>query len=418
MTLAQLSKAACAVAAIVALLTLLACGPTGGLPTREERELAKELGVNATPQWSSDGQTVVGYADSHLYAAMADGSEVRRITKRWRGKNSSFSLATDGRLAYRNVHRSWKSLWLGLWHWRTKIADFDGQSADTRHILPIDRAGYLSWSPDGAFLSYEYGSYTVILDREGEEIRRYVHAVPEEWLGGAGGSRAPAWSNDSLRTAKIAYSNGGEGQAVVATERADQAAPTFIRRINDTGVHPGVSTPAWSLDDQHIYFVMRKGYERDDPWGGYDEPAVLYSVRTDGTELKALATLAGGYYEEVKLSPTGEELLMISRWASIAIGRGDRTPPPNPAQKQGSGLWVINVDGGNLRHIQEGYLYASWSPDGSRIAVADLDPTGRRGRLLYTVGKDAPAQQANQVLLTRDAWNRLITAQGDKPKRP
>ena len=412
MSLTQFCKFAYLAGALVALLALASCMSPS--PSREERKLDKEMSTDLTPQWSPDGKTVVSYADYQLYAASVDGNELRRITKPRHGRHFQSAFSPDGRLAYVNNSGSWLDRLFGDYlEYSVNIADFEGRRIRVRHTVPIDFfrsvPGAPNWSPDGAFLAYSRGDYTVILNGEGKEIRRYFHAVPEEWIEEnlSGRRSRPVWSNSSQRTAKTAYSKYGGGQVVVTTDRPDRAEPLIVHRITDTGIHPEISTPAWSLDDQRIYFAMRKGNEKD---------AVLYSVRTDGTKLETLATLEASYYREVKTSPNGDQLLLISRRAP-PVGPWEDYLLPNE-QKNGTGLWIINADGTDLRQLRRGYLYASWSPDGNRIAVVDIDTKGKRGSLLYTIGKDDTSGSAIQPLLMRDQEGEVITAQGEKPKRP
>lgn len=374
MALVRFSKTACIAGAIIASVALVACGPIGPNLSAEERRLRTDLQSDFTPEWSPDGKIVVAYGGRHLYAAAADGSDLWRITRRGSGWYTQAAFSPDGLLAFPNSYRDWKSrlLWIfGEPKYSIKIADFDGRRARVRHTTPATESMIpksLAWSPDGSFLLYRQLDQTTILDGKGTEVRRYFHAAPEEWPNTFGSP--PVWSNHSQRTTKIIASSYEGGQVVISTDRPDSPEPLISRRIS--GFFSEISTPSWGLDDQRVYFVARKASEND---------AVLYSADPDGTNLQTLATLSGSYYVEVKLSPTGEQLLLNSRWTKRP--NPWREPLPHGVQKTGTGLWVANVDGSNLRHIQEGYLYAEWSSDGKQIAVFDLDTTGQRRHSLY-----------------------------------
>ena len=402
MPLLQFSKTACIAGAIIASVALAACGPIGPNLSAEERRLLTDLQSDFTPAWSPDGKIVVAYGGRHLYAAAADGSDLWRITRRGSGWYTQAAFSPDGLLAFPNSYRDWKSrlLWIfGEPKYSIKIADFDGRRARVRHTAPAAQPMMPmspAWSPDGSFLLYRQLDQTTILDRNGMEIRRYLHAVPQEWSDG--GHSAPVWSNQSERITKIIGSSYEGGQMVIATDRPDRPDPLIIRRI--TGSFAGISTPAWSLDDRRIYFTMR-GYGR-----GFDEEeAILYSVKVNGTDLNEIAPLKGAFYREIKMSPTGDRLLLISR-------RAQRPGFPvllSSKHEKFTGLWMINTDGTGLTHMREGYLYAEWSPDGKQIAVFDLDTTGQERHSLYITYLDG---RPPLTLFERKADGKLVSGNG------
>ena len=131
MKTARFRNGAYLVATIVALLICVAC-TTPGLD-REEQKLQGEIRSNLTPQWSADGQVVVGYADYHLYGASAGGRDLWRITKRESSSQSKFALSADNRLAYmtydRQKWRRWFDADAGQRH--LVIADLEGKNART-----------------------------------------------------------------------------------------------------------------------------------------------------------------------------------------------------------------------------------------------------------------------------------------------
>ena len=75
-----------------------------------------------------------------------------------------------------------------------------------------------------------------------------------------------------------------------------------------------------------------------------------------------------------------------------------------------SGVHVTDMDGASWR--VGGGLYASWSPDGARIAIIDetvdeYPPDSSEGDYLYTV---APNGTDRQVLVVREEDGKLKTA--------
>ena len=372
--------------------------------SREEHKLARELTSRPVPQWTLDGEIVIGYADHHLYAARTDGSEFRRITRRWDGRHFQPALSPDGRLAHLTNSGGWLDRLFGEYlEYSISIADFDGRAARTNYKVPLEvygsRPAYLRWSPDGSSLVYRIGDQTVILDGTGAEQQRFFPPAPAEWGRSFWSSGTAAWSNDGQRIALLAGTNKGGGERVISAIRPDGSDPQILFRI--IGNVEEVSTPAWSLDDRRIYFAMRRNEDQD---------AVLYSIGHDGTGLQKLAQLKRGYYFDIEMSPTGDALLLVSRWTLLP--NPFRQPLPPGKQPEGTGLYTIRVDGTDLRHIRSGYLNASWSPDGDRIAVIDMDPTGERGTILYTIYPDGAPDRA---LMGRNERNKLVPGKGTPP---
>ncbi len=120
-----------------------------------------------------------------------------------------------------------------------------------------------------------------------------------------------------------------------------------------------MSTPAWSLDGKRVYFAT--------PLNGEDTPdgvPTLFAVELATGEIQTIAELEPGSYEAVKMSPTGEQLLLVSR--SIE----DYEVDGGWLKRPGDGaLYTFQLEGQNLRRIWDGYAHASWSPDGQNIAV-------------------------------------------------
>ncbi len=112
-----------------------------------------------------------------------------------------------------------------------------------------------------------------------------------------------------------------------------------------------MSVPAWSSDGQRLYFAARIDQESN---------ATLYYVVPDGGKIKSIVELEGGHYEAVKMSPTGERVLLVSQ-----LERPDFYQP----EPVDSALYAIGTDGQEQRQIWQGYANASWSPDGQDTAV-------------------------------------------------
>ena len=128
-------------------------------------------------------------------------------------------------------------------------------------------------------------------------------------------------------------------------------------------------------------------------------PAV-YVAQPDGSRLRRLTTRLGRGSDlrlsELAWSPTGGRLLVHATWVRRS--------------RYESGLYVVGLRGGRARRVvNEDFLQAAWSPDGSRIAygagrgpATPLDDVvrviDRSGRRLWTRPGASPLWSAGQRL--------------------
>ena len=109
--------------------------------------------------------------------------------------------------------------------------------------------------------------------------------------------------------------------------------------------------------------------------------ATLYSIHPDGSGLRVVARVGSAGYSGNTLawSPSGSHMLFTM---------------------QDGNVYVANADGSGYRRIGGG-SQASWSPDGSTVAVIDTsaNSNSRQENYLYTM---APDGSDVQVLVRRD----------------
>ena len=272
---------------------------------------------------------------------------------------------------------------------------------DYQHLGPLAAVRSPAWSPDGSLLAYIHHRDTVILNSDGKELHRISFPFLDECIDDSPFHSIvmPAvWSNDGQRIAISVISPCNEGQGVVFTVRPDGSDLRTI--VNLTGGVTDLTTAAWEQDDSRLYFAAGRKTE---------EHAVLYAVENDGTNRQAIATLVGKGYDEVKMSPSGKELMLLFR--SLYSRAYDQSSREVTWDFDLTGLYLIDVDGTDLRQIYSGVPYASWSPDGNRIAVRELTeaPPVNLLFIIYPNGEPGP------VLIKRDAYGALVSGQNARP---
>ena len=351
--------------------------------------------ADRTPQWSADGQTLVVNLGDNIYGANVDGNRLWYVAY----KNTEYSgvfapaLSVNGEVAYLRYY-SGKS--------HIEIADINGVNAaePNRLFSETERDGYPKWSTDGSRLAFDTnGELTIMTKRKAgqlstwsrlssiltfwDDIRgKYDESVIDKWP-----TNMPAvWSNDGQR---LAYTHS----SAIYNDYTDEYDISLARIVNvrwdgaDEKIameqksrrdefRPALFEPtslAWSPKDDRIYFVYYELMDGED--AGYT-PSVR-SVSPDGSDERIIAVWQEGFrVKGLKLSPDGSQLLFTTH----------RSPKDFDERISDEELYVMNIDGSEVkkvfdpidiyRSIGRTDIYASWSTDGSRIAVHDLGHGG------------------------------------------
>ena len=384
-------------------------GESGREPTIEqqkyavlERRIDQLPQLQNTPQWSSDGRTIVVDL-GEIYGVSVDGSSMWNIPSNDLNHRSTAlsapSMSPDGRVAFRNYYFNEGSLF-GSNRREFSIETVNIDGTDIEKVGSFgDEVDRPTWSPDGSRIAFttrkgsQYHIGTVAADGSS------VKYLPE--LAYSNEEVTPFWSNDSQRIAHVASDmpdNNGVSRIINAQwdgtdEKIAMEQKSSIGEFEPTSL-------AWSLADDRIYFVYYEFVGGED--SGFT-PSVR-SVRTDGSDERIVALLwENSRIRNLKLSPDGGRLIFT-----------DYRSPGTPDEV---GVYSITTEGGELRkifdpkarHHSGASVFASWAPDGERIAIyisyiSRRDQTNRE--LLYTIdidGSDA------QVVLSRDFRGRIRT---------
>ena len=155
-----------------------------------------------------------------------------------------------------------------------------------------------------------------------------------------------------------------------------------LRQLTD---HPSDDQyPKWSPDGKQIAFVSNRD-------GGKE--TAIYVMDTSGNNLRRLTNDAELIWiTSPNWSPDGKQIVFVS-WF---IGKG--------AKGKGSGIFIINRDGKNIREVTKDSKLTSaespsWSADGRQIVFAASAAVGKNGNEIYVI--DINGKNLRQ--LTKDA---------------
>ena len=353
-----------------------------GFGVAERYEVISQRVDRTPPQWSADGQTLVVSLGGDIYGASVDGNGLWHVAYRNAEYSGVFgpALSVNGEVAYLRYHNEF----------HIEIADANGVIAaePNRLFSETGTQGYPRWSPNGSSLAFSAnGNLTIMTKREVRRLslwerlssnltfwRKYdTLSIP------AKGWRI-FWSNDSQRIAFIEQSRE-QSRSRIVNMQWDGADQKIAMEQNSSIGEFEPTSLAWSTADDRIYFVY---YELMDGEAAGYTPSVR-SVRPDGSDERIIAVWTEGFrVKGLKLSPDGSQLLFTTH----------RSPKDSGIMLSTEELYVMSSDGSDTRKIfgstsgsiDNPYrsIYASWSPDGSRIAVHDLGHGGN----VFTISPD------------------------------
>ena len=395
------------------------CGPFGivgfqflthvlGPISMDVRGAYKWLNEPRFLHWVPGASLLVFDFDQDIWAVSTDGTELRRIVDpnplrpgRDDGPYSSqygfgANVSPDGsRIVYSScefpigdvpsaniVHDGPTLLDAG---YEIGVIDIDG-TGQVRLTNDGDFESLPVWSPDGtqvAFVGHDslyFGLYDSKLFTMSADGST-VQLVISKRHGAAArvAYYPPAWSPDGQSLAVVAVRGNHPYYSSLLTVGVDGL------EVRDFAATRGiVGPPDWSPNGEHLAFAIGEAKSFDGN-GEDDEdvhklPSGIYVMRVDGTDLRQVSD---GLVGAPSWSPDGSEILFVS-----------------------GGVYVVASDGSALRKLDVSRVSpkkAVWSPDGSRIAV--LGASGDRSVML-TLDRDG----TDQHILVREEKEGVLRA--------
>lgn len=297
------------------------------------------------PQWTPDGALLVYVSGGKIYSVKPDGTGERLISTAsgdYDGEydyDASPNISPDGSQIVYATYRDSGRFLNSQWSFDIATARIDGSQ---RRLLTGDNVTDANpvWSPDGRRIAWVSWDSVMVMEADGSQPRAVAPGV-------AAMEFPPRWSPDGQHIAFIR----DERERVEGTDK-EYSSPLYVasldgqvQQVAEVSATPSVAPPAWSPDEQRLAFVKPVGIGRK----------ALYTIAPDGAQPQEVMRLASTRPQVGNLSwsPDGSEIMLNYGGRLAAVNR------------HGTALQRFELD-----------VYdpaASWSPDGTQIAVFRKD---------------------------------------------
>ena len=358
-------------------------------------------------RWYPDPSQILFAVGPKLYRVASDGSgiealidvsaEMRRIAGRdyYEWVFHAASVSPDAtHIAYSTFEgpgQSERHSLLNAYAYEIGILEIDGGQL-TALTANQDYDDYPSWSPDGTSVAYVqwdfesgYGLATVGTDGSSARVLVSGYVLPRE----ATERQTPVWSPDGGRIAFVGFEGTKARGPAIFTIAVDGSDLQLLAATN--------SRPAWSPDGKRIAFAKPDG----DKLG-------LFTIAADGSDQQRVTTIDPSSGD--RFASNDEPMDPEDIWVETMSWSPDGSMIMYSC---GAHVCVVTADGAHVGASPLTLAYgltAAWSPDGSRIALGNLElrrPTYDDGVALYTM---APDGSDLRILLRHDSEGDLFAA--------
>ena len=342
--------------------------------------------------------------EASTYVVRSDGTNLQRFSRAYGPYDYDYSpdISPDGSsIVYTTTRHKRERRYSRNFELETSALDGSHSLRLTENSL-IDTSP--AWSPDGtriAFVRDGYpdsdlssGIYTMASD--GSDVIAVMDfrrggVSPEDPLIYQRNDAGPVWSPDGRKLAFVltereSLREGNRYREVLYTINADGSGLTRMFAGMDTPTGGIMGSPAWSPDGKSLAFAH---WSRDDG-------TKLYTIDPDGSGLRAMT-------DEAVSSPKSNADLSWSPDGSSLLFPLEGTKAVHVIKADGSDIRTIRAPGSDIPRFG-GRFGTSWSPDGSRIAMAHVDWNATD--ILSTV---APDGSDLRVLVKSDEDGNLVS---------